>query len=1218
MTSNNFDINYNDYSSNQFGSNDYNQSYEYLSIHLRNPDSLSGKLHDYSISNFSFNERYHLLPTHVDPNVDFNFMPPKNEGNHNLSPSYLHSSAGALGNVAGDAIYDMVVNKSNNLNTRDVARQVYNAGVWESVQAGSVYGMAYAFGSEVIVPAKIGWAAIDASSIYRHELDYLAKHDILTKANIQKAEYNAALIAGAGAFSAELKFSSSLGKAAGIMATNATTSFSSRAIRDSYEYVPHKQGWRESFFVFRTNYVKYPIVFVLGSVHDGIDGAIEWSGDKIENSYNWLTTSRKQSPANHVKLKINRNPKGNVCKIPKSGGKGPVCPINKKPETAVCYLDSNGNIVDSSTFEQNISSSSDRSLMMAGRSTQKRDVEPSSCKLGDASSFERAPKSSDSNSCKVKDIAVRNSGDNSCKLNDATSLDRTPDSSEANSCPINNGFSISFQDSGDLVEYDVPIDSSDSTSKKISKFLSGQDIDTARVMINSINSTNNVLEGANIIKHLKKMDDFHKTKTLIGYALKNFQSSTLDSEAMGIIRTYGNLIMKDKITPQDFALLLASFPQTPLPIADFLRFGFAAIDGNHKQIVSSYINLSLSILALSNPAFAVGQVLMTTVSLLKELFTKTSVYEIQGIQALYTDKVRIRGFFKKYHKCSLDNEFFGIHVQASGKHRHEIKRQCEESFKQQAKYKVYQVIGTVHEMLDPDFQMPEDRFGKMVWNRFVKTMFNKWLQVNEKYMSKKESDRLKDKFFETEDQKQFKAYLSSHGYESSWFSNHASENPVQFYNSVCAELQGCNFMEGFYKFFGLFGCNPKPVPKFPLEIMKAGPVVVRNEDVEIPTEHVKPKKVKWYKKIFRRRKHKKVSNTKELIDIVKEIKRKNEPRDDQKMFEDLKKDRKKKDNDELDRFNDSERALLKGLIGPYSRAELFREVNYELLDKHISVGYIFDVTAQSVFSNIGCSIAYADHEIKMIRFRPLTYVCHKSEQLATSVVQNYVTNSISEHIMTIPTILFDESIITDEMLKYLGPATNIGVGLGVSSIYGIARGRPLDRVASDALNTGLNTSLTTGIMNLTKETVLMTGLDAVSKDFATGILIRYGILVPEYLVSAIVVSATISVVQRLSGIVHEKIHKALTLPDKKKAAFHEMTIQHRTYDIFDDMKANDSFFTDYTDPFFANNQNQSGFGFNQNQSGFGFNQDQSGFGFNQNQSGFDNMFMNPMQQSVTV
>ena len=171
MTSNNFDINYNDYSSNQFGSNDYNQSYEYLSIHLRNPDSLSGKLHDYSISNFSFNERYHLLPTHVDPNVDFNFMPPKNEGNHNLSPSYLHSSAGALGNVAGDAIYDMVVNKSNNLNTRDVARQVYNAGVWESVQAGSVYGMAYAFGSEVIVPAKIGWAAIDASSIYRHELE---------------------------------------------------------------------------------------------------------------------------------------------------------------------------------------------------------------------------------------------------------------------------------------------------------------------------------------------------------------------------------------------------------------------------------------------------------------------------------------------------------------------------------------------------------------------------------------------------------------------------------------------------------------------------------------------------------------------------------------------------------------------------------------------------------------------------------------------------------------------------------------------------------------------------------------------------------------------------------------------------------------------------------------------------------------------------------------
>ena len=179
---------YNDYNSNRFGSNDYNQSYEYLSIHLKNPDGLSGKLHEYSNSNYGFNERYHLLPTHVDTNSDFNFMPPKHDSNHSMGANYLHSSAGALGNVAGDAIYDMVVNGDNNLNSRNVARQVYNAGAWETVQSGSVYGMAYAFGSEVIIPAKIGWAAIDASSIYKHELAYLAKNDILTKANIQKAE----------------------------------------------------------------------------------------------------------------------------------------------------------------------------------------------------------------------------------------------------------------------------------------------------------------------------------------------------------------------------------------------------------------------------------------------------------------------------------------------------------------------------------------------------------------------------------------------------------------------------------------------------------------------------------------------------------------------------------------------------------------------------------------------------------------------------------------------------------------------------------------------------------------------------------------------------------------------------------------------------------------------------------------------------------------------
>ena len=35
---------------------------------------------------------------------------------------------------------------------------------------------------------------------------------------------------------------------------------------------------------------------------------------------------------------------------------------------------------------------------------------------------------------------------------------------------------------------------------------------------------------------------------------------------LGIIHAYGELIMKDKITPRDFAMFVSRFPDTPLPL----------------------------------------------------------------------------------------------------------------------------------------------------------------------------------------------------------------------------------------------------------------------------------------------------------------------------------------------------------------------------------------------------------------------------------------------------------------------------------------------------------------------------------------------------------------------------------------------------------------------------------------------------------------------------
>ena len=134
--------------------------------------------------------------------------------------------AGVAGNLTGDILYDMAVKgTTEQANINNVARQVYHAGVWEGIQSSSAYGAAYAFGAEAIIPVKLGWAAIDTASILKRELDYLSEHNILTKENIKKAEYNAMILGASGAFMAEIKFATKLGNAMGVFTTNATGSF---------------------------------------------------------------------------------------------------------------------------------------------------------------------------------------------------------------------------------------------------------------------------------------------------------------------------------------------------------------------------------------------------------------------------------------------------------------------------------------------------------------------------------------------------------------------------------------------------------------------------------------------------------------------------------------------------------------------------------------------------------------------------------------------------------------------------------------------------------------------------------------------------------------------------------------------------------------------------------------------------------------------------------
>ena len=1022
--------------------NVYNIFYnETPTVYIQQGNYILNNVYEYNADSYKLYERYFQMPN-VDPNKEISFQ--ENQNNIKGPHVDVHKvGASVAGNLAGDVVYDMVVNGSineNTVNVSNISKQVFKAGVMEGLQSSSAYAMAYTFGAEAVVPVKLAWTTIETSSILKKELDYLKENNILTRENIEKAQLNAVILGASGAFMAEIKFISKTGELTSIFTSNATGSFLSRSIKDSYNYEPHEPGYMEKFYIFRTRYIKYPIVFVIGSVGDGIDYTIDKSYELVEGGYYWL--------------------KGNS---------------DRKPD--VVDITANKELIDRFYKSYNVKSLED----IIREKIQNDNLLDFNNLLED----NKVKQETNTEDEKTSEIVKKDNDDIFCDY--------------------------------DVCEFEMgSLEKPKNSLEEFENIINGSDIKSINSIVQNINNLNNILEGANIIKNWKNMTGTLRERTVIGLALKNFNSPNLSSHELSIIHGFGALLMKDNITPEDFALFVASFPDTPLPIVNFLKFTFAAINGDDAAVKQAFLGVTLGILSLSNPVFTVAQVLMTTFELVSQLLTKVEIINISGIEAQFTDKIRVKGFLKVYHKCSIDNDFFGIHVSASGKHSADVKAQLEQQFNDQAFYKVVQVIGYPAKVLDPNLKI-EGRLNSMLWNKYIIAYCTKWLQINKKYLTPEEYKEFKRSMFETEDDKKFRTWLNDNGYDLSWFSNHRNENPIEFFNSIFSELKDCRLIEGFNKFLSLFGAKKGVTP--PMSDAERAKVQAR-----------------------------------------------------------LKGSRSKSDNDDTDNFNDSENDEYQSGTGAYSKLGLIKSTNKIILDKHISVGYIFDTASSSVFNNIGSSIAYIDQECIMIYRQPIKYICYKSEQLATSFYNNYVTNSVTEHLMTLPTILIDDNILTDAMLGYVAPAMNMFVGAGVNTISSFMKGKNSDEIFNDVFNAGLNGSLTSGLMSLAKDTFLMQSLTLVSEKFSTSILLTYGIAIPQAALSTIVISTSLCLIQRIGMAIYAPIHKKLSNPDKKKLEYMKQATMIKTNDIFADLKSDDLFFNKQNDdPFFTDKFNKRNF-----------------------------------------
>ncbi len=1067
-------------------------------IHFRNRqilNDLSGRITKYNGEKFNIKDRFFVIPEKLNQNSSATF---NNKNNFKSHMDLSGSLSGTAGGLTGDMIYDFAKYGSTDIGARDVTRAAYNAIAWEGFQAGTIYTAAMIFGSEVAAPLKFGYAVLDYNAVLKHELDYLIKENIFTAENIAIARINARLIACTNVFSAELQLVSKVGKLIKNTSISAISKINSRLILDQYNYNSREGG--TSIYVFKTKYIDYPIITIIGGVHDVIDGGIELTGDLLEGGYylvkrgfcwakNKITGNKK---VNHQIKDIHREV---IKEIKHKTEFNEIKHEEIKPETK------HEEIKLETKHEE---TKQDNSSNINSESKHEETKQDDSSNINSESKHEETKQ------------------DDSLNINSESNDDDIIqiDTDDLNS-PDDNDNNLEILNPGREKSVLIMNNKEDKSKELIAIVKKIKQREKCIILAQRLNQFNKFLEGANLIKDFKHMSKFQQKKQLIGLVLRNFQSSTMTPEGLKIIHTFGNLWSKEKLELKDIVELTALFPNIPDPVTNMLKIGFAMIEGKPKEIEQAFLGVALSILAAANPVFAVGQVLYTTVKLLDQLFTTRKIIDIAGIQAVYTDKIKI-GFFEKKHKCTIVNQKLGINVSSTKYHKSSARRDAEDKFNKQVHYKFYEVIGLPSSVVDPNFVKPTTRIGKILFNQYLQSMYSNWLSTNKKYFSEKDFELLEREFFETPEQKELRLWLNNNGFENSWFSKHSSENPFQFSVSVWNEIKDLGFVNGLKHFFNLFQCNE----------LKSKPLT-QNE-----------------------------------INQIKD-KAENNARDS----------RNKDDNNQLDKFNDSETNEYNSQVNKYSKTGLLIKMQKDLLVKHISVGYIVNSGLSSLACSIGGSIAYMDKEIVMIYHKPITYICYKSEQFANSAVQGYVANALTEHVILIPTILMSEKEVSDKLLEQIAPYVGIGTGCIVNAAANCISGKSGKEILKNSFVGAANQMFTTGLMKITKDTAIMKTINNFSKSQALFFLKLTGLAIPHTFVSSVITSAVLCVTQRIiieSGkIVYKKVDQILNKPSEKAVLFWDIATRKRVNNIFQEYGQNDPFFKENpnNDLFFGNNNN---------------------------------------------
>lgn len=559
----------------------------------------------------------------------------------------------------------------------------------------------------------------------------------------------------------------------------------------------------------------------------------------------------------------------------------------------------------------------------------------------------------------------------------------------------------------------------------------------------------------NLLKNFKDMD----IKTRIVEVQSFIISLKTDDRFVNGLYTFMNDIVKQgEIKVKNLVNLGVSLAEKylDLPLKSACKFISNIVKG--ESVKEYFKPLLMDIVSIFVPQVSLLNMMKGIVEGIESFFSEQSIKNINGIDCLYTDKFEI-GFFKVRHKITYENEFFGISVSYTSRHASDGKKYCEEDFKRQLDYKVYEVIGIPIEFVNNTVEKTDTRIGNYTLKQYLDNFKNKWLEINDKYLNENDKKLIQNMYFESEEDKNYRYDLAKKGKAPSWYWNNKKDNIIEFtkkvYNKIKTKYENTNItnlseLEKFIidLYHELFDLNKtkknKDLGKTESENqnkifencrdkrLKENGNLDNNRDVllnfcinEIEGNLVKLQE--YYDKLTDTEKSY-LSNriVKYCIDYLEEQLKELKDEYDEYL---------NSSNKELDDYLYEQRDDYKNLENNYSREIVIFTVCYDLLKRQQSVEYIVESGFSSFIGYMGSYIAYIDYEINLLLKKPMKYPFIKIYDYCSNFVQGYITRVLNDQVILYISLSEITDNLTDEYLNnYIVPFVSGGIGISIGIV----------------------------------------------------------------------------------------------------------------------------------------------------------------------------------------